>query len=206
MNHLEAQSYIMPFIEGTLPESKNEDFFIHMNSCPKCREELEIYYTLIVGMKQIDNKQEVATDFSADLDRNLKKLEHKYRGRRRIKFSAFSIVMISLIFSMFIFYGRALARVYDFEQDKKRESQGQYYFSRELSKELLIPEKDMVKISDEINAEPEISFFMKIYNFDDISECEKLTGQIGLDIFDEREVTEEDTEEGEKENEENTPD
>ena len=77
MNHLEAQSYIMPFIEGKLPENKNEDFFIHMNSCPKCREELEIYYTLIVGMKQIDNKQEVATDFSADLDRNLKKLEHK---------------------------------------------------------------------------------------------------------------------------------
>ena len=141
MNHLEAQSYIMPFIEGKLPENKNEDFFIHMNSCPKCREELEIYYTLIVGMKQIDNKQEVATDFSADLDRNLKKLEHKYRGRRRIRFSAFSIVMVSLIFFIAAFYGRALSSVYDFEQKKKLSSQGQYYFSRELSKELLIGDK-----------------------------------------------------------------
>lgn len=198
MNHLEAQSYIMPFIEGKLPENKNEDFFIHMNSCPKCREELEIYYTLIVGMKQIDNKQEVATDFSADLDRNLKKLEHKYRGRRRIRFSAFSIVMVSLIFFIAAFYGRALSSVYDFEQKKKLSSQGQYYFSRELSKELLIGDKDRVKESEEFTAEPEITFFMKIYNYDDITDSDALTHKVGKEIYDEREETE-DTEESSEE-------
>ena len=119
MNHLEAQSYIMPFIEGTLPESKHEDFCLHMNSCAKCHEELEIYYTLIVGMKQLDSKQELATDFSKDLENKLKKLENSYRGRRRIRFSTFTFLMILIIAGIFVFYGRALAKVYNFEERKK---------------------------------------------------------------------------------------
>ncbi len=68
MTHLEAQSYIMPFIEGKVPDNKQEDFVIHMKNCKKCHEELEIYYTLLVGMKQLDNRTDVNMDLTADLE------------------------------------------------------------------------------------------------------------------------------------------
>ena len=51
MNHLEAQSNIMPFINGQIPPDKQEEFVMHMNSCSKCHEELEVYYILLEGQK-----------------------------------------------------------------------------------------------------------------------------------------------------------
>ena len=77
MNHLEAQSYIMPFIDGKIPVNKQNDFVIHMKNCKKCHEELEIYYTLMVGMRQLDNKQELSTDFNRDLELELSKLKNQ---------------------------------------------------------------------------------------------------------------------------------
>ncbi len=189
MNHLEAQSYIMPFIEDKIPEAKQEDFVLHMNSCPKCREELEIYYTLMIGMKQIDSKQEIATDFSADLSARLKKLEHHLKGRKRRKFSAFSIVIAGIVAAIFIFYGRALNKVYYFEQDRKLRSQGNAYFHRELSDPLLISDRDRIRDSIKYETVPEASIFKKIEvyrgirnNFDNID-------RIGNDIYDDREIT-----------------
>ena len=89
MTHLEAQSYIMPFIEHKVPHDKQEDFVLHMKSCKKCHEELEIYYTLLVGMRQLDNKEVLSTDFNKDLDRDLKALSHGVRNRKSFKVSAF---------------------------------------------------------------------------------------------------------------------
>ena len=187
MNHLEAQSYIMPFIEGKIPEAKQEDFVLHMNSCPKCREELEIYYTLMVGMKQIDSKQEITTDFSADLSANLKKLEHRFKGRRRRKFSAFSILITAIIVAIFVFYGRALSKVYLFEQDKKVRSQGNNYFFRELNNTLLISDRDRVLDSEKLSYVPEVSIFKRLDIYTEIKENMSHIMNIGDLIFDNRE-------------------
>ena len=185
MNHLEAQSYIMPFIEGTLPESKHEDFCLHMNSCAKCHEELEIYYTLIVGMKQLDSKQELATDFSKDLENKLKKLENSYRGRRRIRFSTFTFLMILIIAGIFVFYGRALAKVYNFEERKKLESQGDYYFGKELSPILLRHDKDIVEESKKLTQKPKFTLVEKLDNYSSIKESIVYNINCGRQVLDE---------------------
>lgn len=179
----------MPFIEDKIPESKQEDFVLHMNSCPKCREELEIYYTLMVGMKQIDSKQEIATDFSSDLSLRLKKLEHTLRGRKRRKLSAFSIVIAGIIAAIFVFYGRALARVYEFEQERKLSSQGNYYFHRELDGMLLVTGRDRVADSRELETVPPVSIFRRIDVYRDISETYHSIVNIGLEIYDNREIS-----------------
>ena len=53
MTCLEAQSKIMAFIENKLPDDELKEFIKHVKNCENCSEELEIYYTLIVGMKKI---------------------------------------------------------------------------------------------------------------------------------------------------------
>ena len=46
---------VMPYIDGRLDEEeKLEDFLSHVNECPACREELEIYFTVYVGLRQLD--------------------------------------------------------------------------------------------------------------------------------------------------------
>ena len=50
----EAEKLIMPFIDMKLEEEELEAFLTHVSTCPECREELEIYYTVSVGLKQLD--------------------------------------------------------------------------------------------------------------------------------------------------------
>ncbi len=51
----EAEKMVMPFIENQLSETELEAFLIHVDSCPSCKEELEIYYTVSAGLKQLDS-------------------------------------------------------------------------------------------------------------------------------------------------------
>lgn len=143
MNHLEAQSYIMPFIEGQLPDSKQLEFVMHMNTCKSCHDELEIYYTLINGMQQLDSKEELTGNYPKDLQKKLIKMEHHARGRRRIRMSTFSVVTVAIGLFMILFYGRCLSRVYDYEQETKASMQGQFYFARVMGDVILNTEDRM---------------------------------------------------------------
>ena len=51
----EAEKMVMPFIDGNLDEQELEAFLNHIHSCSDCREELEIYYTVSLGLRQLDS-------------------------------------------------------------------------------------------------------------------------------------------------------
>lgn len=50
----EAEKMVMPYIDGSLGEEDLEAFLHHVNGCPSCKEELEIYFTVYVGLRQLD--------------------------------------------------------------------------------------------------------------------------------------------------------
>ncbi len=133
MNHFEAQSYIIPFIEGKLPERVKEDFVIHMKNCRDCHEELEINYMLLVGMRQLDKEEKVSTDFRKDLDQELSRMKQKVHGKQRMRFSAFSICMAVIILGSAFFYGTGLSGVYAYEQDIRKANQGNSYYANAFS-------------------------------------------------------------------------
>ena len=165
MTHLEAQSYIMPFIEHKVPHDKQEDFVLHMKSCKKCHEELEIYYTLLVGMRQLDNKEELSTDFSKDLDRELKSLSHGVRNRKSFKVSAFSIVLSSILIIGLFFYAGFLNKIYSFEQFIKSAEQGDYYFKDSFEGVMLLEDKDEVEESQKIIESKNVSNYQRILGY-----------------------------------------
>ncbi len=165
MTHLEAQSYIMPFIEHKVPHDKQEDFVLHMKSCKKCHEELEIYYTLLVGMRQLDNKEELSTDFSKDLDRDLKSLSHGVRNRKSFKVSAFSIVLSSILVIGLFFYAGFLNKIYRFEQFIKNTEQGDYYFKDTFDGVILVGDEDVVDESNKIQESKKVSDYERILGY-----------------------------------------
>ena len=165
MTHLEAQSYIMPFIEGKVPDNKQEDFVIHMKNCKKCHEELEIYYTLLVGMKQLDNRTDVNMDLTADLEKELNRMSHRVRNRRGVKISAFTIVMSMFIVLGTIMYAGILNRVYTFEQSTKFIEQGPFYYKDYIGDIMYLDDKDNVEIDARIKIEKEVSDYKRIRGF-----------------------------------------
>ena len=55
----EIQKLCIPFIDDKLSVSDLSAFLDHMDTCKECREEYDIYYTVIMGMRYLDEKQNI---------------------------------------------------------------------------------------------------------------------------------------------------
>ncbi len=100
MTCIEVQSLITRFIDDTLDDEQLTKFIKHIKQCPECRDELEVYYTLIVGMHQLDNNKKLSSNFEEELNTKLKLHEERIRGHKRhmiqIKFGISFVVTILL--------------------------------------------------------------------------------------------------------------
>lgn len=166
MTCLEAQSNILSFVEEQLPEDKKVEFVKHMRHCRNCKEELEIYYTLIVGMRQLDNNEELSLDFKYRLDEELTRIENKAKKAQRFKVSSFSIVFSLMVVVMFFFYSRCLLKVYNVEQFMKKQAQGETYFYDEFGEYLSVCRDDVVARKIRENTQKKLTFYdkIRIYN------------------------------------------
>ena len=50
----EAERLVMPYINGSITDGELKEFLKHIETCEECREELEIYFTVDVGIRQLD--------------------------------------------------------------------------------------------------------------------------------------------------------
>ena len=101
MNCLDFQSEITRYINNDLSFKEKENFIAHLKTCDNCRDELEIYYIVMTSLRQMDNNNEVTTDFKSSFEKNIRNSERELvrrryeRLRRRITFPAvLSIVML----------------------------------------------------------------------------------------------------------------
>ncbi len=82
---VEIQSWISDYIDGSLPPDKLERFVRHVETCGECKEELNIYYTLYLGILQLEREEEVKE--LRDLDGALE--DELYHSQIQIKRSHF---------------------------------------------------------------------------------------------------------------------
>lgn len=63
MNCQNAQSMVLNFINNKLDKEETRAFIEHVRECKDCWEELEIYYVMLVGLKQLDEGEELGCGF-----------------------------------------------------------------------------------------------------------------------------------------------
>lgn len=56
----EAEQQVLPYINDELTDKELGSFLDHIHHCSACYEELEIYYTLYMGLAQLDGEDESA--------------------------------------------------------------------------------------------------------------------------------------------------
>lgn len=97
----EFQSLIMPFIEGKLGVLKKEEIIEHLLACPKCSEELEIYYIIINCVKELDGEIDFPDNYHREFLKFIQKTEQEIKLYKKRSFrhkTAFSAVVgISVI-------------------------------------------------------------------------------------------------------------
>jgi hypothetical protein len=112
------QTWIKQYDRYELSLKQEESFVKHINSCPDCREELEIYYIYTYGINEDDNDDAIilpqykkyfeSYDFTGLVDRRLKdsehncNMEHRWNRASIIRFiyvnACMALLMIMLIF------------------------------------------------------------------------------------------------------------
>lgn len=78
MTCIQAEKMIVPYINDELTPMELEDFMDHLETCQSCREELEIYYMVDVGLKKLDD-DDATYDFVGDLRRMLEESSRTLR-------------------------------------------------------------------------------------------------------------------------------
>ncbi|MGN0152815.1 MAG: anti-sigma factor family protein [Lachnospiraceae bacterium] len=163
MTCLEAQSKIIAYIDNNLEKDEKVDFLKHIQGCKDCKEELDIYYTMIEGMRQLDSNMPLSRDFTQELDARMQR-ELKYNRKKREFFRSSVCIIIVSVLGFFIFgYVNFLNLLHEDEQAKLKEAQGEYYFSETFEHILFEPYEDENIININVETEqPEQSFYEKI--------------------------------------------
>ncbi len=77
----EAEKMVMPYIDEELGEDDLDEFLEHIWSCDSCKEELEIYYTVSVGLRQLESGTGVY-DITGALEESMELAWLKVRAAR----------------------------------------------------------------------------------------------------------------------------
>ena len=88
----EFQKNIRPLIYGQLNMPKKEEMLGHLLTCKECNDELEIYYTIINCIKELEGKLETSDNYHGEYNNFIEKTKRdikKYKNRmlrRRVAF------------------------------------------------------------------------------------------------------------------------
>lgn len=94
----EAESFVMPYIRNELSDEVLEEFLEHIETCGNCKEELEIYYTVEVGIRQLDTdtgNYNIKGTMESDIVASKQKL-YTLRAFNIIRYATDTLVVISL--------------------------------------------------------------------------------------------------------------
>lgn len=163
---LEVQSKIIAYIEDKLKKEEKTDFLKHVRVCADCREELDIYYTMIEGMRQLDGNLPLSKDFSKALDermeRELKVSKHK---KGFFRYSVLAAVVLVLGFGIFA-YVNFLNILHEDEQENLKEAQGEYYFSDTFDSIIFQTDDEEHTLNISISTEEETpTFYEKVRQY-----------------------------------------
>ncbi len=90
MNCVTAQQLIRAYLDGYLSDRELEDFLNHVQTCPDCFDELEVYYSIYRTLNDVDEKGDY--NFKKKLHRKLEGSRAYLRRRNQSK--AFKVALI----------------------------------------------------------------------------------------------------------------
>lgn len=106
MNCERVQELIAPFVNEQLNTEETEEFLKHIDSCEDCREELEVSYSLMTAMKQLDAGTDLSDNYIEELDEKIEACfmeglkKKRSCARRRMILAALVVALLFMTGSM----------------------------------------------------------------------------------------------------------
>lgn len=80
-----AQSLINKYVHNELDLNTLEDFLVHVEQCPDCMEELEVYYIVFQGFRRLDEDENIAVNYHEEFLKTLTDNENKIKHTRNMQ-------------------------------------------------------------------------------------------------------------------------
>lgn len=168
MNCLEAQSKIVAFIENKLDDGEMLEFVRHIRSCENCAEELEIYYTLLIGMKELDEDKELSTNFKQQMEDKLNAEYKHVQNRRKLTGSTIVLIIAACITVGIFGYESYQTKVYLQEQAAIKAQQSEYYYADYFQSALFHPDDyEEFNLADHLDVEEDTvtTYYQRLNNY-----------------------------------------
>ena len=92
----EIQQKYIPFIDDKLSKRELDAFLHHMEECPDCKEEYDIYYTMIMGMRYLKEDNRKSSDWVSS-DEKLRYAQEYLRHFRIMRVQKLLLLVILCI-------------------------------------------------------------------------------------------------------------
>lgn len=98
MNCSKFQIYINDFLGGKIEDEEVlSDFIEHALGCQECYEELEIYYTLQIGLELAEKDASMSFDFAGELNHMIEDYDEGIYANKRVSFLSKVISILATI-------------------------------------------------------------------------------------------------------------
>lgn len=102
MDCREVQRLIIPFINNELSIDQAKALLQHIDQCPDCTEELELYYIMLVGLKELDEGSEQSLSFHEQFEEHLRQLRLQI-SKHNLKKTPKIILVLALAAVLLVF-------------------------------------------------------------------------------------------------------
>ncbi len=92
----EVERLVMPYIQDELSDQELEDFLEHVESCPDCQEELEIYFTVALGLRQLD-EESGSYNIKGEMEEALEASRQRVRLTRLVKITRYAVTTLACL-------------------------------------------------------------------------------------------------------------
>jgi hypothetical protein len=116
----EVQSLIITYVNDKMDIVQLEHFLEHIEHCSDCKEELEVYYTLLTGMKQLDEDRSLSSNLHLDFENKLRKSEERVK-RSKLHYMRKRAIYVGLCIIFAIITNWGIETINE-EIDSKQES------------------------------------------------------------------------------------
>ena len=112
-----AMELMTQFINDQLDAEDVQAFLDHIDSCPECREELEVNYSLMTAMKQLDEDTDLSDNYIEELN---KKIETCYLDElKRKRFCVRRRILLGVVVVLLLFMNGITVKEERKEEDRR---------------------------------------------------------------------------------------
>jgi hypothetical protein len=86
----EAERLVMPYIQDELSTPVLEEFLEHIQVCPQCQEELEIYFTVAEGLRHLE-EETGSYNIRGEMERVLEASRQRVQLARLVKIIYYAV-------------------------------------------------------------------------------------------------------------------